>query len=103
MNIKESKSETIIKDSEGRVVATESRIDTQNIKRNDEGEYIKVYSSNIKRLLTLSDKALKLLILLTKESDYADVMDIRAGGGMTFKLDREVKEELQDMLGIKER
>lgn len=103
MAIMESKSETIITDSEGRVVATESRSDTQNIKRNEEGEYIKVYSDGIKRLLTLSDKALKLLILLTKESDYADVTDTRAGGGMTFKLDREVKEELQDILGIKER
>lgn len=100
--IMKTNTEKVVKDAEGKVLSVETRTDTQAIKKNEENEYVKMYTDKILDLIDdkLSNKQFKFIILLTKYVGYADVNDLN--GGMIIKLDTRTKKEIQNKLGIQE-
>lgn len=93
---------TINKDSDGNIISEEITVDSSVIQKSDEGDYIKVYFSELDKLpdiLTMS--SFRLLLQLSKYSSYSDVNDLE--GGMLVQLTSLVREEIQNTLGIKKR
>lgn len=70
-------------------------------KSNEEGKYIKIYEEGLEKLLALSANAFLLLFELCKEMSYADVKD--KAGGQIVRINKSVREDIQDRLGIKKR
>lgn len=70
-------------------------------KSNEEGKYIKIYEEGLEKLLSLSANAFLLLFELCKEMSYADIKD--KAGGQIVRINKSVREDIQDRLGIKKR
>ncbi len=70
-------------------------------KSNEEGTYVKVYDEGINKLLSLSSSVFPLLFELCKEMSYADIAD--KVGGQLVKINKSVREDIQQNLGIKKR
>lgn len=102
MAIMTTNSQKVVKDTDGKVLSVETRTDTQTIKKNEENEYVKIYTDKILDLIDdeLPNKQFKFIILLTKYVGYADVNDLH--GGMIIKLDTRTKKEIQEKLEIQE-
>lgn len=70
-------------------------------KSNEEGKYIKIYEEGLEKLVSLSANALLLLFELCKEMSYADIKD--KAGGQIVRINKSIREDIQDRLGIKKR
>lgn len=89
-------------DSDGILTGTEVTVDSSNIHKSDEGDFIKIYTSALDKLpqnLTLA--AFRCLLQLAKYASYADINNLE--GGMLIQLTTTVREEVQEKLNIKKR
>lgn len=100
MAISTKTTETIIKDADGHIRSVETTVDSKNIHKSEEGDYIKIYAEGINNLPDdLSLAAFRLLIQLANYASYADIKDTE--GGMLIELTPTVCEEIKAKLKIK--
>ena len=84
------------------LIETTETTKTVNFKKeNEEGKYIKVYEEGLEKLLSLSANSFLLLFELCKEMSYADIND--KAGGQIIRINKSVREDIQEKLGIKKR
>lgn len=91
-------------DENGVLIKKEEEVHKVNFKKNnDEGEYIKVYFADIRRLCSLSANAVALLIELASRMSYANATDDENFGGQIVIVRKEIREAICKELGIQTR
>lgn len=91
-------------DENGVLIKKEEQVQKTNFKKNnDEGEYIKVYFSDIKRFCSLPASSVALLLELASRMSYANTTDDENFGGQIVTIRKDVKEAICKELGIQTR
>ena len=91
-------------DENGVLIKKEEEVQKTNFKKsNDEGEYIKVYFSDIKRLCSLPSNSVALLIELASRMSYANMTDDENYGGQIVTVRKDIRDSICQELGIQTR
>ena len=91
-------------DENGVLIKREEEVQKTNFKKNnDEGEYIKVYFSDIRKLCSLSANAVALLIELASRMSYANTTDDENFGGQIVTVRKDIRDAICAELSIQTR
>lgn len=90
-------------DEDGVLVKYEEQEEVTSFKKNaGEGDYIKLYFDEIDMVCKLSAPCVAFFLQLAKRVTYANVMDLENQGGQLVRLDKEVRRNICNVLGVKE-